>query len=327
MSHPARPRVDVGVVCWNTRDLTVSALRKLLDTEQGCDLRLLVRDNASGDGSAAAIAEVVPEAELEAGGENLGFAAAMNRLVARSDAPWFLALNPDAWPEPGAVRALVAAGDAMPRAAAVAPRLRRPDGAAEPSTFPFPSWRVAMRGALGTLGRLDAGEGRARRVDWAVGAALLMRRAALDEIGGFDERYFMYVEDLDWCWRARRAGWEVWYEPAAVVRHVGNASGILGYGDRRAAVEEANARRFYRSTHGPVATAVWRGLSMAGALRLHLSGRLRRDPDMAAHWRRRLEAQVAPDRRPDRQPDVSNDRRSDRQPDQRLPERPTREPT
>src|SRR5436190_23393587 len=98
-----RARVDVGVVTYNTRDLSVTALRRLLDTDQDCDMRLLVRDNASTDGTAEAIATDVPEALLEAGTENLGFAGGVNSLLARSDAPWFVALNSDAWPEPGAL--------------------------------------------------------------------------------------------------------------------------------------------------------------------------------------------------------------------------------
>ena len=90
MGSASKPRVDVGVVTWNTRDLTVEALRRLLDTPTTCELRLLVRDNASTDGTADAIASRVPEAELDRGDANLGFAGGVNTLLARSDAPWFL---------------------------------------------------------------------------------------------------------------------------------------------------------------------------------------------------------------------------------------------
>src|SRR4051794_38073729 len=113
----ARPRVDVGVVTWNTRDLTVECLRRLLDTDQGCDLRVLVRDNASSDGTVDGLHRFVPEADVDAGADNLSFAAGMNSLLARSDAPWFFALNSDAWPEPGAIETLVAAAASHPRAA------------------------------------------------------------------------------------------------------------------------------------------------------------------------------------------------------------------
>jgi N-acetylglucosaminyl-diphospho-decaprenol L-rhamnosyltransferase len=293
------PRVDVGVVTWNTRDLTVEALRRLLDTPTTCELRLLVRDNASTDGTADAIASRVPEAELDRGDANLGFAGGVNTILARSDAPWFLALNSDAWPEPGAIDRMVAIAERHPRAAAVAPRLERPDGELEHSTHRFPSVGLAVAAALGpaVIGRRRArelllegpwGHDEPCEVDWAVGAALLLRRAALDELGGLDERYFMYVEDLEWCWRARRAGWAVRFEPGAVVRHVGNASGAQAYGDRRTAEYLRNTYRFYRSTHGPLSTAALRAGNLAGAVRLWAQGRVRGDDDMARHWRSQL---------------------------------------
>ena len=144
-----RGSVDVGVVTWNTRDLTVDALRRLLDTRsrrghhavrarQRVDRRHARRDRASE----------VPEARLDVGA-NVGFGAGMNTLIARSTSPWFFCLNSDAWPEPGALATLVAAAVAHPRAAAVAPRVERPDGALEFSTHPFPSARVAAVVNLG----------------------------------------------------------------------------------------------------------------------------------------------------------------------------------
>ena len=230
----ARPRVDVGVLTWNTADVTPTALRRLLDSDQGVDLRLLVRDNGSSDGTPDRIGETVPEADLERGTENLGFAAGVNAIIARSKAPWFFLLNSDAWPLDGAIGRLVAAADGRPRAAAIAPRIEYPDGRLQHSTHPFPSSRVAA--TLAFRRDLPAGLGdelflegawmhdRPRRLDWAIGAALLMRRAAIEDIGGFDESFFFYAEDLEWCWRAHRKGWEIWFEPGAVVTHVWGGS-------------------------------------------------------------------------------------------------------
>ena len=296
--------VDVGVVTWNTRQLTVDALRRLLDSDQGCRIRLLVRDNGSTDGTAAAIREWVPEAELDADERNLGFSAGMNRLLARGDAPWFLALNPDAWPEPGAVAALVRAGRELPTAAAVAPRLERPDGTLEHSTHPFPSLRMALLHALGGRWWLpdrvlerEMLEGywhhdRMRPVHWAVGAALLMRRSLLDEVGLFDEGFFMYAEDLEWCWRVHQAGYDVLFEPAARFRHVGNASGEQAFGPGRVEVETASALRFHRMTHGPLSTAIYRYVSAAAAAELWAGARLRGDHGAAEHWSRQARALV-----------------------------------
>jgi N-acetylglucosaminyl-diphospho-decaprenol L-rhamnosyltransferase len=298
-----RERVDVGVVTWNTAELTITALRRLLDTEQGCEIRLFVRDNASSDGTAAAIASSVPEAVLEAGEQNLGFAAGMNRLIARSDAPWFFMLNPDAWPEEGAIGRLVTAVRSSERTAAAAPKLVRPDGTLEHSTHPFPSLRVASAVAFGGP-RLRPATGdelmlagywahdRPRDVDWAVGAALLVRRDALDEVGPLDERFFMYVEDLEWCWRASRKGWGIRFEPAAVVVHVGNASGVQRYGDRRTEAYMRNTYAFYRREHGALATGAYRALNLAGSAIGYTRARVRRDTGTAAYWKRELAAHL-----------------------------------
>lgn len=303
-----RERVDVGVVTWNTKDITVPALRRLLDTEQGCSVRLLVRDNASTDGSAEAIAREVPEAELEAGSDNIGFAAGMNRLIARSDAPWFLALNPDAWPREGAIGRLVAAARTHPEAAAIAPRLERPDGELEHSTLPFPSLSVAAAAALGPRFVSDErgdrlmlvgrwAHDRPRDVDWAVGAALLIPRGAIEDVGPFTERFFMYVEDLEWCWRARRRGWTIRFEPSAVVVHVGNAAGAQRYGDRRTQAYMENTYRFYRGEHGPASTAAYRALNVIGSARGWLRAKRDRDAGALAYWRRELKAHLPGRRR------------------------------
>ena len=300
----ARPIVDVVVVTFNTRDLTVGALRRLLDTDQGADLRVLVQDNASSDGTVAALAQVVPEADVVAGSSNLGFARGVNEALARSTAPWVLLLNSDAWPKPGAVARLVRTADSSPAAGLVVPRLERADGSLEHSTHPFPSLRIAALMAIGAprwVGRSRlrrwAIEGHwlhdaPRTVDWAVGAAWLVRREALDAVGGLDERYFMYVEDLEWCWRARRMGWQVRFEPEAVVVHVGNASGAAVFGSERTAAHLRNLLRFYRREHGMAAAAAYRALNTAGCLRGWARDRLVGNTARAAWWKAQVKVHL-----------------------------------
>src|SRR3954454_14072682 len=142
-----RPRVDVGIVVWNTRDLTLSAIARLETAADDVDLRVLVRDNGSTDGSADAIRAAFPHVTVTEG-DNVGFARGVNSLLAISDAPWFVTLNSDAWPEPGALGRMVAAAEGAPRAAAVAPLLLRPDGELEHGTHPLPSIPVAAVTAL-----------------------------------------------------------------------------------------------------------------------------------------------------------------------------------
>ena len=306
MNHTEeRPTVDVGIVTWNTAELTATALRRLMDSDQGCDIRLLVRDNGSSDGTVEMLSRLVPEAEIDAGEENLGFAAGANRILTRSEAPWIFLLNSDAWPEEGAIGRLVRTAQAHPEAAAIAPRLLRPEGELEHSTYPFPSvglaWTLAFRRRRLSHERADEllleddwRHDRERAVDWAIGAALLIPRAAYLDIGGFDERFFMYVEDLEWCWRAHRRGWQIWFDPAAVVRHVGNASGEKRYGTRRTTAYYGNTYRFFRREHGGARAFAFRMLNLAGTTGLYLRARRSGRSGEAAYWRNHIGAHLTP---------------------------------
>src|SRR4051812_16566932 len=296
----SRPLVDVGVVTWNTRDLTIRALRTLLDSDQGVDVRLLVRDNGSSDGTAEAVAAAVPAAEVDADERNLGFAGGVNRLLARSQAPWFLTLNSDAWPDAGAIGRMVAAAEAHPKIAVVAPLVLDPDGKLEPTIHPFPSAGRSLR--LAAHGAHVADHRSARQIDWAHGAALLFRRSAVDALGGLDERLFMYAEDFEWCWRATLRGWMVWFEPSAVVRHVGNASAAQNYGTRRLTAQWRNNYRVYRWHRGALPTL---GLRTANLSRTGVEiGRamVQRKPGAARYWRQQLRMHFVSTRQPDGPP-------------------------
>ena len=287
---------------WNTGELTAQALRKLLDGDQGCKLRVLAYDNGSTDGTVQTLARVVPEVEVYAGPQNLGFAAGVNRLLPRSTAPWVFLLNSDAWPQPGTIATLVNTAKRYPSAAAVAPRLEFPEGGLQHSVFPFPGLRVAVVSAFlpRRIGRKRGAEmmlegfwmhDRPRVVDWAIGAALLVRRSALEDIGLLDERFFMYVEDLEWEWRAHKQGWEIRFEPSAVVLHVGNASGDKDE-SARARAYLLNSNQFYRTEHGLAAAIAYRTLNLAGASLRYLSARRRRDQRNARFWRANMKAHL-----------------------------------
>lgn len=303
MTTHERPRVDVGVLTWNTAELSADALRRLLDSDQGVDIRLLVRDNDSKDDTVSTLRRRVPEAEIDVGDTNLGFAAGVNTLLRRSTAPWFFLLNSDAWPAPGAIGRLVAAAGEHPRAACVVPRIETPEGQLQHTTHPFPSLRVAATTGFrwDSISPQRADElflegtwmhDRARTVDWAHGAAWLMRRKAVEDIGGLDERFFFYAEDLEWCWRATTKGWEIWFEPSAVVQHVHSASGDQLLGDGRTRAHLHNALRFYRKAHGMPAAVAWWAVNVAGGA-AHLAGSLRsRDRAAARRWRAYTGAQL-----------------------------------
>ncbi|MGH7316549.1 MAG: glycosyltransferase family 2 protein, partial [Candidatus Rokuibacteriota bacterium] len=236
------PAVAVAVVSWNTRDLLARCLDSMRpDVDRGA-AAVWVVDNGSTDGSPELVREAYGWAHLIEPGHNLGFGRAVNLVAERAPGRWIAAANADIELGGGALAALVAAGESDPRAGAVAPRLLLPDGSTQHSVHRFPTLSLALITALG-IPRLSSGLGdrlcleghwdpeRARYVDWAHGALLLVRREAFEAAGGFDPVQWMYAEDIDLAWRLERAAFKVAYEPAAVVRHAVSASTTQAFGD------------------------------------------------------------------------------------------------
>ena len=241
------PEVLVAVVSFNTRDLLARCLASMAGDER---LEVWVVDNASTDGSAAMVRERFPWANLIASEENLGFGRAVNLAVRRgSQTAWIAPANADVALEPGAVDALLRApGDAA------APRLVLPDGSTQRSVLPFPTLGFTLLHNLG-LSR--------PRADWALGAFLLVRREAWP---GFDERQWMYAEDLDLGWRLRQAGRTLHYVPEARVLHESAASTSVAFGDQ---VEERWQRATYEwmlRRRGKAVTRAVAAVNVAGAL-------------------------------------------------------------
>jgi N-acetylglucosaminyl-diphospho-decaprenol L-rhamnosyltransferase len=192
--------------------------------------QVIVVDNASTDGSADRVAADHPAVTLLRNPDNRGFARAANQAIAGTDAPFVLLLNPDAEIVGGTLAALVKVARERPRAGAVGALVRNPDGSVQPSARRVPRLGEALGHAfLGLLwpdnrwtrSYTMAGWDRAseREVEWVSGSAMLLRREALEEVGPFDEGYFMYVEDVDLCTRLRRAGWQVLFSPELEVVH------------------------------------------------------------------------------------------------------------
>jgi len=194
---------------------------------------LVAVDNGSADGSLAAAVSAVPDLGVVSPGANLGYGSAVNRGVAATSSPLVLVCNPDLEVPPGAVGALVAALDSDPAIALAGPLVRTPEGARYPSARQFPSMVDAAGHALLGLfapdnrftrnyqrSELDGAAAEVRTVDWVSGACFLVRRAAFEAVGGFDESYFMYAEDVDLCWRLGKAAWRVAYAPEAEVTHL-----------------------------------------------------------------------------------------------------------
>lgn len=220
----AQDRVGAVVVSWNTARSLATCLRSLL--AEGVD-PVIVVDNASADGSAEVAEDLGAPVRVLRTGANLGFGAAANRGLVLVDTPWVLVANADAAVRPGSVTRLVERIRADDQLGVLGPRLVDPDGTTYPSARRFPDWVDGIGHAL--LARWWPTNPFTRRyhadgdpgavVDWVSGACFLARTDALRAVGGFDEGYFLYFEDVDLCWRLRRAGWVVGYEPTAVVVH------------------------------------------------------------------------------------------------------------
>lgn len=195
----------------------------------------VVVDNGSSDGTPDAVRERFPAVRVLEG-ENRGLAAGWNRGIAETDAEHVLVLNADAWLVEDALARLVDAADRHPRAAAVGPRLLNPDGSLQRSVRGYPTlWRLAteylyLRKLAPGSAVLNAFYGAGfdheseREVEWVMGASFLVRRRAFDEIGPFDEGYFLFSEEVDWMRRAADAGWGVVFTPEARCVHVGGAA-------------------------------------------------------------------------------------------------------
>jgi GT2 family glycosyltransferase len=287
----------VVIVSWNVRELLADCLRSLFaDVERAnLDAQVWVVDNASADGTPEMVAEAFSAVHLITSKENLGFATGNNRalreiLNLKSQTPehvWLL--NPDTKVQPGATTALLSALEARSDVGMVGAKLLYPDGSLQHSAFRFPGLmqlvfeffslpvRLYDMPLNGRYPRHLYGGETPFPVDHPLGAAMMVRVDVLAQVGLMDEEYWMYCEEIDWCWRIRKAGWEILCAPAAqVIHHAGQStaqvptSSFVNLWLSRA--------RLYACHHGPLTRRLARTLVRAGMRR-----RMRRaSPEMVA---------------------------------------------
>jgi hypothetical protein len=257
--------VDVVVVTYNSAHTVPAALDSVFAlAEVRADpafANIVVSDNASADGTPALIRERYGErVTLLENGANLGFGAGCNRALARTSAPVVFLLNPDARLRDGALAAMLAFFGAHPRCGLAGSKTFNADGTIQPTCGEFDTWagaflRSSAWGEWPVLRRYANGAGlrdfrydEPRRVDLAIGAALALRRAMLDEIGAFDERYFLYHEEVDLAKRAAGAGWETWFVPSSEAVHIGQASSSTPV--RVETLKRRSRRQYWLKHHG-----------------------------------------------------------------------------
>ena len=271
------PDLSISLVNTNSRELLLACLESL----RAVDAEIVVLDNASEDGSADAVRTKFPDVRLIEQRHRAGFGANHNTVIRATTGRYVFILNEDTTSDDWGFERMVAHLDANPRVAALGPRLVYPDGRVQSSAWRFPSPATAALGLL-TLGRagvLQSGGGETRDVDWAMAAALLVRREALDEVGIFDEGIFIYSEETDLCRRLRNAGWRTQFFPeVTVVHHESQFS--VGIPERRINEMWRGRHHYWRKHHS--ATGARAAALLTGA-QYAVRGLIRaRDPDFRA---------------------------------------------
>ncbi len=225
------PPVDVVMVNYNSTDALLASLESVFRA-LGPGARVFVQDNGSSD-QPQRIERIFPQVTLSLNRANLGFAKAVNRALAQGGSPYVMLLNPDTLLPAEDYAPLWGFLEENPKAGVVGPRILDPDGTVQGSARGFHSLATALAGRKGPLTRLFPNGRLARQdlpcaesdytcameVDWVSGACMVVRRAAVNEVGGLDERFFLYFEDTDWCRRMKAAGWSTVYFPEVEVVH------------------------------------------------------------------------------------------------------------
>lgn len=310
-----RPDLSIIIVSWNVRELLEACLESIERSpislfeapavgHAALSVEVIVVDNASSDGTPALLREQYPWVHLIEPGENLGFSAGNNVGLEASRAPLLLLLNPDTRLVGDALPAMAAYMDAHPEVGALGPLLLNADGSVQSSRRRFPTLLTALfestwlaglapRAVLDRYTMDDVPANIPHEVDWVQGAAVMLRRAVFDEVGGLDTGFFMYSEELDWLKRIKQAGWQVMFLPDARVVHYGGRSSEQVEPQKHVYFQTSKVR-YFRKHHGRLAAALVRGVLLLNyAAQIAVEGAkwllghrraLRRDR-MRTYWR------------------------------------------
>ncbi len=228
--------LSVVIVNWNTKDLLRECLKSILETKADLNIEIYVVDNASSDSSAEMVEKEFPHVGLIRNQVNLGFGKANNQAISKSSGRNILLLNPDSVVKPQALRSMVDFLDSQKDIGALGARLINSDGSLQYSIRRFPTILTPFTENL-RINRLfpirsyydryrlkNWDHSGVREVDQPMGAAFLVKKQVLETLGGFDEIFHMFFEDVDLCWRIKQNGWKIVYYPDAVIVHYGGRS-------------------------------------------------------------------------------------------------------
>ncbi|MCK4886675.1 MAG: glycosyltransferase family 2 protein [Planctomycetes bacterium] len=229
-------KLSIIIVSWNVKKDLANCLRSIEENPASKPFEVIVVDNASSDGTVESVRNKFPEVVVIANSQNLGFAAANNQGIEKSQGEYILLLNPDTIVYSGSLEVLIEFMDENEDVGICGPRLLNNDGSIQRSARRYPSFRGALHRhtAFKFLGVFkgeykkwlmkDFGQDEQKDVEQLMGAALIIRKSVLDKVGGMDERFFMYYEEVDLCYRIKQAGWRVVFLPGASITHLGGRS-------------------------------------------------------------------------------------------------------
>ncbi len=263
------PRLSVIIVSWNVRDLLKRALESVYASwAHASGMEVLVVDNASDDGSPEMVEAAFPQAILQRNETNLGFASANNQGLRLARGDYLLLLNSDTEVLDDGLAQMVGYLDAHPQVGLVGPHLLNGDGTTQSSRRRFPTLPILFLESTWLQGLMprhlldryyvaDVSDAEEQLVDWVTGAAMLVRREVIGDVGLLDPGFFMYSEELDWCRRIHQAGWDIGYTPSAEIVHYGGKSSEQVTPARHVYFQSSKIR-YARKYHGVVVAELLR---------------------------------------------------------------------
>lgn len=273
---PILPDLSIIIVSWNVRDLLRDCLHSVFANQGNLTLEVIVVDSASADGSPEMVRELFPQVMLIACEENVGFPRGNNIGLAQANGRYILLLNPDTVVLGNALAQSVAYLAQHPAVGVMGAQLLNADGSVQSSRRRFPSlltgifestWlqSYAPTFLLRDYYVQDTADDETAAVDWVMGAFMLIRREVFEKVGGMDEAYFMYSEELDWCKRIKAAGWQIVYYPEAQIIHYQGKSSEQASTMRHINFNRAKLR-YFRKYHGLTAATILRAILLANFL-------------------------------------------------------------
>jgi GT2 family glycosyltransferase len=292
--------LSISIVNTNNRELLAQCLDSIYHTIQRASCEILVVDNWSTDGSTEMMQARFPQVEVIENAKRLGYAASHNRALRRCQGRYVLVFNEDMLVSPGALEEMVAFMDAHPDAGMLGCRLLNADGSLQTSCRTFPNLWIQLFRSL-YLDKLFPGNrwtganymsywghDTVREVDVIKGCCMLVRREVLEQVGLMDERFFLYYEETDWCYRTKRQGWKVYFTPDAEIVHYGEQT-TRRQSSQMTLIQHQSLFKYFRKHHGWAAATIVRLLSIVETgLRViywSLSSLIRRRERAYAHYK------------------------------------------